>query len=448
MDELIEIAGRIKAEAHRLGVAKFDVFGRMARDTTVKVENGTPGQMAASQKVSFAMRVWEGAKAPGVAYTSDLSSDGIAAALALAREAARHLESSEQVDFSPEAKAPLLREALAIDLADASVNAMFESLRAAEASLLAAHPSVKGVPYNVCREGHAARLYLNSDGALRCDAFPSAFAYLLARAEEEGKKPRAGFCEIQGRTFSELEMARCAEETRENLLSHLDYVKVASGKALVVFSPEAILTLIGAFGNFINARQILDNQSLTKSEMLGTPLASPLLTLVDDVGHPGNILGPVAFDEEGTPTRRTDLVVSGKLVGLVHTAATAKRMNVPCTGNASIGSKVTCGLNYLVVERGESPVRERCVAEEPYAVYIDELEAIHAGVHPLQGSFSLPFKGWVWENGVRRSIEAAVVSGDFFSLLRDIVFVGAKASPRSGGCAPEVWVEGLAITGE
>ena len=53
-------------------------------------------------------------------------------------------------------------------------------------------------------------------------------------------------------------------------------------------------------------------------------------------------------------------------------------------------------------------------------IYIEELNAIHAGVRASQGSFSLPFDGWHYKNGEKCSIESATVAGDIKYLLKNI----------------------------
>jgi PmbA protein len=81
-------------------------------------------------------------------------------------------------------------------------------------------------------------------------------------------------------------------------------------------------------------------------------------------------------------------------------------------------------------------------------ILIDDLQALHAGVKALQGSFSLPFDGWMINKGVKTSIESATVAGDFLTVLKSIIFVEKEPELTPGGICPRVWVEGLSITGE
>ena len=79
---------------------------------------------------------------------------------------------------------------------------------------------------------------------------------------------------------------------------------------------------------------------------------------------------------------------------------------------------------------------------------IEDLSALHAGVKASQGSFSLPFDGWLVSQGERLSIEAATVAGDIRTLLNSIVHLESEEKITPRGVSPHAWVEGLSITGE
>jgi PmbA protein len=81
-------------------------------------------------------------------------------------------------------------------------------------------------------------------------------------------------------------------------------------------------------------------------------------------------------------------------------------------------------------------------------ILIDDLQALHAGVKALQGSFSLPFDGWIINKGVKTSIESATVAGDFLEVLKSIIYVEKEVELTPGGVCPRIWVDELSITGE
>jgi PmbA protein len=199
---------------------------------------------------------------------------------------------------------------------------------------------------------------------------------------------------------------------------------------------------------------VLDGVSLSTKESLGTPVAVPFLSIHDNGLHPGNI-GASTFDGEGTPTRRLALVEGGTLRNFLHSEATARAFGVSPTGHAGLGAKVSVGPDWFEIGPtpgsggGASGLDHGVGDGDPRGlVLIDSLSALHAGVKASQGSFSLPFDGWLVRGGEKRSIEAATVAGDIRQLLQGIVGFEGEAKVTPGGLSPHVWVEGLSITGE
>jgi len=349
-------------------------------------------------------------------------------------------------DFSPEASAPIANGSDG-KAPQAPVSKLIERLIDVEKELLDAHPAIKGVPYNGLAQRDLDRFYLNSNDALRRESRSYASIYLYSKTEEEGKKPRSAGAFRISHSLDELDVSGCLKETAEKTISHLNYEKVKSGKYRVVLSPEAFLSLLGAFSNLFNAQNILDKQSLSTPKSLGTQVASPLLSVCDDALHPDNVTS-TTFDGEGTPTRRISLITEGVLTGFLHSSGTAKRLNQEPTGHANIGAKVTVGSHFYHVFPGASAQEELSLANAENVIFIDELQALHAGVKSLQGSFSLPFDGWIVDKGNLRSIESATVAGDFLDLLKSIIFVEKEAELTPAGVCPRIWIDELSITGE
>jgi PmbA protein len=327
------------------------------------------------------------------------------------------------------------------------VAVLLEKLIAAEKTLIDAHPAITGVPYNGLGQKDVERFYLNSDGAMRQEARSYASVYLYSKADQEGKKTRSSGAYKVSRGVAQLNIDGCVKEVSKKTISHLDYKAIATGKYRVVFSPEAFLSLLGAFSNLFNAQNILDKQSLSTPESLGGAIASPLLCVCDDALHPENISAET-FDGEGTPTRRVELIRNGVLSSFLHSTGTAKRMNAQPTGHANLGAKVTVGSHFYHVFAGETPTQTYNLKEAENVILIDDLQALHAGVNALQGSFSLPFDGWLVNKGELTSIEAATVAGDILELLKSIVYVESEAEVSPRGVCPRVWVEELSITGQ
>jgi PmbA protein len=446
-DALGQTLARIAANH---GIRRWDLGAACSSDTSVQVDRGEPKQLKGAQRSSITVRVWNGDGLVGTTSTSDLSDSGLERALSGAQAASAFGNPDDTPAFSPLATAPVAELNQPLH-APRGILHLLDTLKQAEQELLGRHSAIGTVPYNGLAERSSERIYLNSDGASRQQRLTTASVYLYARAEETGRKPRSAGAMRLAYGAGDLDIAGCINEAAERTISHLDYAPIETGHYTCVFSPEAFLDLIGAFSSLFNARAVLDGVSLSNRESLGQPLAVPFLDLHDNGLHPGNI-GASAFDGEGTPTRRLALLEGGVLRQFLHSEATARAFGVEPTGHAGLGAKVSVGPDWFEIgttpgSGGGQAGLNRFQADQPL-VWIDSLSALHAGVKASQGSFSLPFDGWLVRSGECRSIEAATVAGDIRQVLQSIVGFEGEAKVTPDGLCPLVWVEGLSITGE
>jgi PmbA protein len=442
-----ELAAIAQEKAQGLGIRKFDVYGSTVDESSVQVDQGEPKQVKASNRSSITVRVWNAQHKVGIASTTDVDPLGLEVALKTARDVSAFGITDHAPDFSPEAQVELPPSTHEPE-PQAPISDLLAKLVEAEHRLLNAHPAIAGVPYNGLSQRDIERFYLHSKGAMRHEAHSYSSVYLYSKTEEAGKKPRSAGAVRLSRALDSLDIEGCLQETIDKTLSHLNYQKIPSGKYTVVFSPEAFLSLLGAFSNLFNAQNILDHQSLSTPESLGTQIASPLLSVHDDMLHPAHV-SPSLFDDEGTPTRAIPLIKNGVLTHFLHSAGTAKRMNAQPTGHANMGSKITVGPHFFVVAGSDSPQHPSYRLEEAdNIILIDSLQALHAGVKALQGSFSLPFDGWLIRQGERISVESATIAGDFREVMQSILYVEPEGHAKLSGVCPHVWVDGLSITGE
>jgi PmbA protein len=447
MSTITELAAKTTEAATRLGIQKYDIYGATVDEASVKVDQGKPDQMKASSRSSVTVRVWNENNTVGITSTTDVDPTGLELALKTAYEASFFGVKENVPDFSPESTAPLAME-LNAKAPQAPISDLLDRLIDAEQRLSKAHPAIASVPYNGLAQRDIDHFYLNSAGAMRVEAASTTSMYLYTKTEEAGRKPRSAGAYRVSRDLASLDVEGCLQESTDKTVSHLNYEKIATGKYRVVFSPEAFLSLLGAFSNLFNAQSVLDNQSLSKAESLGTAIATPLLSVADDALHAGNI-SATTFDGEGTPTRRLPLITAGVLNNFLHSAGTAKRFNTQPTGHANMGAKVTVSPHfYHVFAASTDSGSTYSLAEAENVVLIDDLQALHAGVQALQGSFSLPFDGWLVNKGQRTSIESATVAGDFLTLLQSIIYVEPEEHQTPGGVCPYIWVGELSITGE
>ena len=441
---------QLQSFARREGITKWDLGASRSSSASVQVDRGEAKQLKAAQRSSITIRVWNQQGLIGITSTSDLSASGLEKALMGAHQASHFGNPDDVPEFSPLASAPQpdLHRPLQDDQ---GIQILLNQLLDAEQQLLGRHPAIGTLPYNAMNEGSSERIYLNSEGALRQAQRTQASIFLMARAEESGRKPRSGGAVRLALGSRDLDLKGCIDEAAERTISHLNYQPIDTGRYLVCFSPEAFLDLIGSFSSMLNARAVLDGVSLSKADSIGNQLAVPFFNLTDNGLHPAHV-GAMPFDGEGTPTRALPLIRDGRLESFLHSEATARHFGVDPTGHAGMGAKVSVGPDWFEVSRTPSISTgadhlDHTATRDTF-VLIESLSALHAGVKASQGAFSLPFDGWLVKNGERISVEAATVAGDIRELLRSIVHLEPESVITHEGVSPYIWVDGLAITGE
>ncbi|WP_269622898.1 TldD/PmbA family protein [Prochlorococcus marinus] len=441
---------KLNTLSKEINIKKWDFGASVNNDISVQIDKGEPKQTKASQKSNITIRVWNSENLVGTTSTSDLSDVGLRKALNKALEASMFGNNNETPDFSKLSKTdlPLIKRPIRESV---GITKLINLLIEAESDLINSHNSIKSVPYNGLSENRYERVYINSEGAVRHMLLTQASLYLFARAEENGRKPRSSGSIKLAHGVNELDINNCIKEAATRTIDHLDYHPITTGKYLVCFKPEAFLDLITAFSNIYNARSVIDGVSLSTKESIGNQVASEILSLSDNGLHKSNI-GAFTFDGEGTPTQDIIIIKDGTLKNFIHSEATAREYGVNPTGHASIGAKASVSPDWPVISKSDGIV-SLCPnlnfekSKETF-VLVENLNALHAGIKASQGSFSLPFDGWLVKNGMKKSIESATIAGDIISLLNNIIQIENKQFETHQGVSPHIWINELSITGD
>jgi len=142
-------------------------------------------------------------------------------------------------------------------------------------------------------------------------------------------------CHVGAGTFADLpDLVPVLEERLDEAASFVrDSRPVDGGRMPVVLSPMAAgIFAHESFGHKSEADFMLGDESMLAEWAMGRRVGSEELNIVDD----GTVSGPGynAYDDEGTPSRRTWLVRDGLLAGRLHSASTAAALGEEPTGNA------------------------------------------------------------------------------------------------------------------
>lgn len=162
--------------------------------------------------------------------------------------------------------------------------------------------------------------------------------------------------------FSDLDGQAAGEQAAARARAGAAPVELPAGRYEVVLDPRCVayvLDFLAIYG--FNARAVEEGRSFAS---LGEDQFDPSISIWDDALDPRHIGG--AFDAEGTPKRRVDLVKAGTTVGLAHDRRTAARWpgGADSSGHAVPGGAASGAVpvNLFLGSAGEESAPEALVA--------------------------------------------------------------------------------------
>ncbi len=221
-------------------------------------------------------------------------------------------------------------------------------------------------------------------------------------------------------------------------LRSLSAGRIGGGRMPVVLSSEAGGTMVHeAIGHGLEADLARRGMSVYK-DSLGKPVASPLVSIVDDATVPGK-RGSFGFDDEGTPAQRTVLVEDGVLAGYLYDRLLAMKEGVRSTGNGrreSYRHKPVPRMTNTIILPGKTSPGDilRSVDRGLFVVKMGGGQ-----VNTVTGDFMFEVaEGYRIENGQKgEPVRGATITGNGPEALSMIDMVGSDLGYGLGTCGKE-----------
>jgi PmbA protein len=266
----------------------------------------------------------------------------------------------------------------------------------------------------------------------------------------DGDETQTGFSFRIGRALDELETHVVAEEAVERATRMLGAAKPPTAKIPVVLDQFAAMSFLGVLASALNADNVLKGRSLF-ADKVGEQIGSGPFTLVDD----GRILegpGAAPFDDEGVPSRRTELFTGGTLNGFLHDTYTARRTGSGqrSTGNAKRAgyrSAPGVGTSNFYVERGDLSF-DMLLSRADRGVLIQDVSGVHSGANPISGEFSVGATGLrITDGTIGEPLREMTVASTLPDMLREIAGVGDDLRFFSSVGTPSILVGEMTLAG-
>ena len=437
------------AECKALGIAEYELYYQAGSSTSVDTFQHSINEFTSSYSGGLCFRCIVNGKM-GYASTENLSASQAKAVVAKAVDNAVNLEAEEAVFLGEGGQEyePLEDKSYALPTTEELIAKVLETTE----KLYAADPmAVDGCQTQGIIETSEVAIY-NSKG-LDLHRTSNASGLVAVGVVSNGKEMSNDY-QIKLGKLDEIDVDALVKKAVDGAKEKLGGEVAPTGQYPVVFSTEAMCSLLGVYSSIFNSEAAQKGLSKLAGKE-GEVIAAPCVTLVDDPFHCDNP-EPMNFDAEGSPTYKKAVIENGVLNTLLYNLKTAAVAGKKTTGNASkAGYDAAVGIRpFTMYLQGGDMTEEELLQKAGNGVYITSLGGLHAGADAISGDFSLQSSGYMIENGVKtRYVKSFTVAGNFYELLKNIAALADNCRlPRAMGSttfgAPSVLVEGLSVAGK
>ena len=307
--------------------------------------------------------------------------------------------------------------------------------------------------------GHESFVVVNSNGLQVEDKGTEIHASVNMVLKKDGLS--TGFADHSSRILDiDYEAIRmdCAELT----LKGQNAKKFENKELTVVLTPHAFSNLL----EFITA-PALYGEAAHKGESiysgkLGEVVTSETISIIDDGSLAGGLNSSIV-DDEGVPSKRTELISKGVLLGFMYSQATAIEFNAKTTSNAMRAERLGSSRNYKslpnvkarnIIVEGDTKSVEGLISEVDEGILVYEVLGAHTS-NPASGDFSVdsPILFKIEKGEVTYPIKSAMLSGNFPDCLKKVHALGDDYKLLTGSLTPvsffipTVSLSGVRVTG-
>ncbi len=421
MSDLLDIAKAVAGRAH--GAEQVEAFLTHERTFEARAFDGEVESVSSAEPRGLGVRVLADNRV-GFSYTTDLTEGGLQAALDGARANARYATEDEALVFaegwsSQPASVAGLVDATQSDIPPETKVAFTVALERATKGVDARVRTVEDAVYS---DSEATVAIATSTGIEGVYARTDAWCYSVAIAEDGGDT-QVGFDFGLARGLAGLDADDVAHRAADRALSILGATKIPSARMPVIFDPYTAAQFLGVIASALTGEAVQKGRSLF-ADKLGEKVAGSL-TLIDD-GRVDGAPGSAPWDDEGTPTRRTEVIKDGVLTSYLYDLVSARRDGTVSTGNAArAGFKSGPGpspTNMALEPTGQT--RDQVLAQGGRAFLVQDLHGVHSGANPVTGDFSVGATGKLVDNGaIGQPVKEVTIAAPMLEILAGIVAV-------------------------
>ena len=427
------------------GADAAEVYVESSRDLSIAIRNGDVETIEEAATSGVGFRVFAGGRV-AFSHCNDMRRAALDNALARAIAFARSTTADPATCCPATARPRRSRAGPDPSIAAVPMEKKIDLARTVE-KLAMQDPRITksaGASYS---EGESEVFLANSNGLSR--SFRSSgcgIGVTIVAVKGDFQSPGSESC--SRRFFADLlPPAEIAGRAARSALEMLDPRPVKTQRAAVLVDPDVARSILGGVLAAVNGERVLQGASFLGA-MLDKPIASELVTLVDDGTRPKG-LASRPFDGEGVPTQKRVIVDRGVLKGFMYNTIVAKRAGVSSTGNATRGGFASLpgiGPHNFSMAAGTTPPAE-VVETTRIGLWLKEVTGY--GINAVNGNFSGGASGLWIENGrVVFPVKGLTIASTAREMLNGIDMVGSELDLNRSFAAPLFRIKMMQIGGD
>jgi PmbA protein len=444
--DLKSLAELALSAATKAGAASADVLAVAGDSLSIEVRQGQLEHAERAEGVDLGLRVLIGKRQACVSI-SDMRPEAIEQAAARAVAMARLAPEDPFIGLAEVDQLASLRDATALDLDDGTAAPAPADLQDIACRAEAAAMAVEGVS-QVQSAGadwsrHSIWLAASNGfagGYQRSSHSTSAVA--ISGTGQTMERDWAG----EGRIYAtDLPSAEdIGTLAGERAVARRSPKRPPTGAYPVLYDERVSASLIGHLLSAINGNAVARGASWLKDAM-GEAVLPTHMSLTENP-HRVRIASSRPFDAEGLPTQARNWVENGLLTGFVLDLATARKLGMAATANASRGTSAppSASTTNIDLTQGQQS-RDELIAEMGTGLIITSL--IGSSINATTGNYSRGASGFWVENGeITGPVNECTVAGNLRPMLASLIAAN-DAQDHKSSRIPSLLVQGLTIAG-
>ncbi len=421
VDDLLTLADKVVAQA--AGGEQIEAYVSRGGETAVRVYEGDIEHFVSAQSEGIGVRVIRDGRT-GFAYAGTLDPSAVDEVLAEARDNVAFGTVDEwaglaEPDGAARTPQPLWNDALAAFPTEDKI----ELAKELEQLTLGADARIRVDDSNYADVwGEVA---VATTTGVRETGRENGCYVSVSSLADDGDETQTGFGFSVAREPSGFDLDKAARDAADRATRLLGATKPASKRLTIVLDPFVTAQFLGVMSSTLDGESVVKGRSLFR-DRLGEPVASELVTLVDDPTNP-DAYTATEVDGEGLAARRNVLIESGTLRQFVHNSYSARRAGARSTGNATRGGFAgTPGVGCLAIQLlPGTRSQAELLADVEDGLLVQEVSGLHSGVNPISGDFSTGASGMLIHDGqVGAPVRELTIASTLQRMLLDVVEIG------------------------